>query len=68
MTCHCGCNHSATRTFLQGHDRKLGAQLERRVGGLLNLQTLIHQTELLLTGTLTPKAFHQTVAPLFPPR
>ena len=67
MTCHCGCNQPATRTFLPGHDQKLRFQLQHQVGGLLNLQTLIHQTEALLAGTLTPEVFHQAVAPLFAP-
>ena len=68
MTCHCGCDQPATRTFLPGHDQRLRCKLELQGGGVLHLQTLIHQTELLLAGTLTPQAFHQVVAPLFPSR
>jgi hypothetical protein len=42
--CACGCRQRKSRfggPFLQGHDQKLRAQLEAKVGGLLALRALV---------------------------
>jgi hypothetical protein len=54
MTCECGCGESvASGTIKPGHDQKLRADLERRVGGLLALRSLVEAAE-SYAGGLSP--------------
>jgi hypothetical protein len=54
MTCECGCGESvASGSFKPGHDQKLRADLERRVGGLLALRSLVEAAE-SYAGGLSP--------------
>ena len=43
--CLCGCGEQPKpgRKFLPGHDWKLGAALERAVGGIENLKALVER-------------------------
>lgn len=52
MPCECGCGSTPTRgDFLPGHDQRLRSALEKRVGGLLALRTLVDSAERLADGT-----------------
>jgi len=51
--CECGCGMASTGKFLPGHDQKLRATLERRVGGLLILRAIVGAAEAHQTGLLT---------------
>jgi hypothetical protein len=51
MSCECGCGESPTRgDFLPGHDQRLRSSLEKRVGGLLALRTLVESAEKFSDG------------------
>ncbi|SMY06540.1 hypothetical protein [Flavimaricola marinus] len=42
MQCECGCGDDTKGgDFLPGHDQRLRAEIERRVGGLLKLRRLV---------------------------
>jgi hypothetical protein len=44
--CECGCGETAVAgSFKPGHDQKLRTVLERRVGGLLALRSLVEAAE-----------------------
>jgi hypothetical protein len=46
MECACGCGEKPVRGhFLPGHDQRLRADLERRVGGLIALKVLVEAAE-----------------------
>jgi hypothetical protein len=52
--CQCGCGEEAgSRDFLPGHDQKLRIMLERRVGGLLELRSLMDVAEAYARGNLS---------------
>ena len=43
--CDCGCGEMTKGgDYLSGHDRKLGAAIERAAGGLLELKALVEET------------------------
>ncbi len=49
--CKCdNCNESTNGDFVPGHDQKLRANLEQKVGGLLSLKQLIIACEKYATG------------------
>ena len=48
--CECGCGGSTASEFLPGHDQKLRIDLERRVGGLLALRSVVVAAEMHLRG------------------
>ncbi|HWJ23857.1 MAG TPA: hypothetical protein VNS52_15995 [Gemmatimonadaceae bacterium] len=51
--CACGCAElTEGGVFRPGHDQKLRAQLERRVGGLLALRQLVAAAEAHVQGRL----------------
>lgn len=51
--CECGCGDQArSGSFLPGHDQRLRTELERRVGGLLALRSLIETAEAFAAGEL----------------
>lgn len=51
-TCECGCGEetSAGGTFRPGHDQRLRAAIESRVGGLLSLRALVDAAEAYANG------------------
>ena len=60
--CACGCGGvTAGGNFLPGHDQRLRADLERRVGGLIPLQMLIEAAEKFAEGTIQPSMFNGMV-------
>lgn len=61
-TCECGCAESTHGgQFLPGHDQRLRAQLESRVGGLLALRALIESVEAYAQGRQTSDELTATV-------
>ena len=49
--CLCGCDEdNVSGNFKPGHDQKLRADLERRVGGLFNLARLVYESEEFAAG------------------
>jgi len=66
MSCACGCGgHPASGTFLPGHDQKLRAELERRVGGLVPLRMLVEAAELFVDGSIKSSMFNSMVKDVF---
>lgn len=64
--CECGCDGEiAGGAFLPGHDQKLRADLERRVGGLAAMRSLVENTEAFAAGNLTPDDLVMAVAIIF---
>ncbi|MEJ2670916.1 MAG: hypothetical protein P8168_01700 [Deltaproteobacteria bacterium] len=52
--CACGCNQpTKSAAFLPGHDRRLGKQLEEKVGGLLLLSSLVKVTQTYAQGHMS---------------
>ena len=63
QTCECGCGGTTERgDFLQGHDQRLRANLEQRVGGLLKLRALVEVAEQYAGGDLPVEAFSARIA------
>lgn len=51
MDCACGCGDRPVKgVFLPGHDQRLRADLERRVGGLIQLRMLVEAAEYFVAG------------------
>lgn len=66
MTCACGCGGSpASGTFLPGHDQKLRADLECRVGGLVQLRMLVEAAEHFVDGSIASPMFNSMVKDVF---
>jgi hypothetical protein len=64
--CACGCGgQPAGGNFLPGHDQRLRADLERRVGGLLPLRKLVEAAEYFAEGTIQPSMFNSMVNDVF---
>ena len=62
MECACGCREKPARgNFLPGHDQKLRADLERRVGGLIPLSMLVEAAEHFVEGSLGSYQFNGMV-------
>jgi hypothetical protein len=64
-SCECGCGQESAREFLPGHDQKLRAQLESRLGGLLHLRALVDAAETYARGESSDDTFIQRVRSLF---
>jgi hypothetical protein len=64
-SCECGCGQESAQRFLTGHDQKLRAQLELRLGGLLHLRALVDAAESYAHGESSGDAFTQRVRALF---
>ena len=64
-TCQCGCGKSARRDYLPGHDQRLRSQLEKRVGGLRNLEELVGKSEAYASRRLTTEELVAAVDSLF---
>ncbi len=54
-------SQDANGDFLPGHDQRLRAALERRVGGLLALRSLVTASEDYASGKETEQALTRTV-------
>jgi hypothetical protein len=63
--CECGCGEATESDFRPGHDQKLRAALEARVGGLLALRELVDLGEALAHGRAEPDAVKSKVRDLF---
>ena len=56
--CQCGCcEETVNGDFLQGHDQKLRAQLEKITGGLLPLRNLVESAQQYSTDEISLKQF-----------
>lgn len=66
MECACGCGEKPAKgTFLPGHDQRLRADIERRVGGLIALRMLVEAAEYYVEGSLGSSQFNGMVKELF---
>ena len=64
--CACGCGgEPAGGNFLPGHDQRLRADLERRIGGLIPLRMLVEASEHFSIGTIQASMFNNMVKDLF---
>ena len=64
--CACGCGGKpAGGNFLPGHDQRLRADLERRVGGLIALRMLVEAAEHYAEGAIQPSMFNSMVKDVF---
>ncbi len=65
MECACGCGKvPAGGQFLPGHDQRLRADLERRVGGLISLRMLVEAAEHFVEGNVGSYQFNGMVKEL----
>jgi hypothetical protein len=63
--CACGCGETpSSGQFRPGHDQRLRADLERRVGGLLALADLVSSAEQFTKGELPLDTLGRQVAAL----
>ena len=46
----CGCDEKSNSEFLPGHDQKLRASFQRKVGGLLSLRDLVEVVKSYIWG------------------
>lgn len=66
MLCECGCGETAVvGSFRPGHDQKLRTDLERRVGGLLALRSLVEAAEAFAAGRSHSNALTENVRTIF---
>ena len=66
VQCECGCGEEAKQgKFLSGHDQRLRISIERRVGGLLALRSLVEAADGFASGDVSAQAFKETVRSLF---
>ena len=66
LECACGCGEvPSSGLFRPGHDQRLRAELERRLGGLLALADLVTAAEQFADGALLLDAFGRQVNALF---
>ncbi len=64
--CACGCGEKpAGGNFLPGHDQRLRADLERRIGGLIPLRMLVETAEYFAEGSIQPSMFNNMVKDIF---
>lgn len=65
MECACGCGETPVNgLFRPGHDQRLRADLERRVGGLIQLRMLVEAAELFVEGNIESVQFEEMVEDL----
>ena len=60
-TCQCGCGGETAGDFQPGHDQRLRAAMERRMGGLLALRDLVNAATAYADGETTDQEFTQAV-------
>lgn len=66
MECACGCGGKPVKdNFLPGHDQRLRADLERRVGGLIELRMLVEAAEYFVADDLGGSQFSGMVKEVF---
>ena len=66
MLCECGCGEaSVVGSFKPGHDQKLRTDLERRVGGLLALRSLVEFAEAFAAGRMQSDVLANEVRSMF---
>jgi hypothetical protein len=64
--CACGCGgRPSGGHFLPGHDQRLRADLERRIGGLIPLRMLVEAAEHFSEGSIQASMFNSMVKDLF---
>ena len=64
--CECGCGkESVAGQFMPGHDQRLRADLETRVGGILPLRQLVDAADSYATGKSTAEQFTACVRQIF---
>ena len=62
MSCECGCGGAPSRGFFcPGHDQRLRANLEHRVGGLRAVRSVVEPAEGSVAGTYAPEEFARRV-------
>jgi hypothetical protein len=67
--CACGCDEqTAGGVFRPGHDQRLRSDLERRVGGLVALKSLVEAAEEYVAGNLSGDAFASKARGILPRR
>ena len=66
MECACGCGEKPVNgNFRPGHDQRLRADIERRVGGLIALRMLVEAAEHFVEGNVGSSQFNGMVKELF---
>ena len=69
MECGCGCDKTpVSGNFCPGHDQRLRADLERRVGGLIALRMLVEAAEHFIEGNVGSSQFTGMVRTLLEDR
>ncbi|MDO9542896.1 MAG: hypothetical protein Q7J98_11325 [Kiritimatiellia bacterium] len=64
--CKCdNCDKSTSRDFFPGHDQRLRANLEQKVGGLLSLKELVIACIEYATGKTSDSEILRTIRQLF---
>ena len=64
--CACNCGGKPVKgQFLPGHDQRLRADIERRVGGLISLRMLVEAAEYFAAGDIGSSRFNSMVKDLF---
>jgi hypothetical protein len=64
--CQCECGEDAGQsTFRPGHDQRLRAELEGRVGGLLTMRALVRAMESYSRGITSTEALAQEIRRAF---
>lgn len=65
MECACGCGGEPRGGhLLPGHDQRLRADIERRVGGLIRLRMLVEAAEYFVAGDVGSSQFNSMVKDL----
>ena len=65
MACQCGCGESVIGSFKPGHDQRLRADLERRVGGVFGLRELVEAAEKYNSGRANAKELANSISAIF---
>ena len=66
-TCECGCGGETKKgLFLPGHDQRLRSELEKKIGGLLNLRTLVETAEQYASGAVASDELLKKAKIFFP--
>ena len=67
--CKCGdCNDLTNSDYAPGHDQKLRASLEQKVGGLLFLKQLLASCEEYAAGKASESDVLRTIRQVFSPK
>jgi hypothetical protein len=63
--CECDCGGESISEFLPGHDQKLRARLEKRVGGVLSLRSIVDAAEDYARGGTSEELLLKKVRSVF---